>query len=59
MAKKKKALDGVSEELKPSPETEVNVEVTEEVKAKIVPKKKEGKKFLGYHPITGEEVYHE
>ncbi len=32
------------------------VEVTEEVKAVIKPVKKE-KTFLGYHPITGVEVW--
>lgn len=34
---------------------EVEVKVTDEVKAEIQPKKE--KKFYGYHPITGAEVW--
>lgn len=56
-SKNKKAIADIETEDLLSSDVDVIVEETkEEVKAVVIPVKKE-KKFVGFHPITGEEVY--
>lgn len=53
---KMEAIDELEDLLSVAEEVETVVEVTEDQVAQIKPVKKE-KKLLGFHPITGEEVW--
>lgn len=57
MAKKKAEKPVVETQDVPTEEllSGVEIEVTPEVVAKVSPKKE--KKFVGYHPVTGEEIW--